>query len=211
MKLRDYLMNISTEELTNKLKYLDKAIHELHNSGYFIVGDLADIEVVNDKIFLGSFKNKVDYLKSGYNINGDKANIFELCLIGISAYNKLSALRTMTLHGNEEDRKKFIYFIMNNEEALFEHGNIPSIIQEYYIDVFDHGNITYLNDFIAQNKVKNEGGHGIGAYTKRTEVGKALSEKDDAAFVSVLLLPAMLTLIYISIVVVYFMFFYNGG
>ena len=204
-------MNISTEELTSQLKYLDKSIHELHDNGYFVVGDLADIEIINDKITVGSFKNKIDYLKSGYNINGDKANIFELCLIGISAYNRLPALRTMTLHGSEEDRNRFINFIMSNEEALFEHGNIPSIIQEYYIDVFDHGNITYLNDFILKNEIKDEGGHSIGAFTKRTDVGKALSEKENGAFVSVLLLPAMIALIYISVVVIYFMFFYNGG
>ena len=36
-------MNISSEELSERLKYLDKAIHELHDNGYFVVSDLADI------------------------------------------------------------------------------------------------------------------------------------------------------------------------
>ena len=215
MKLREYLMNISNEELTNKLEYLDKALRELHSNGYYVVGDLGDIEIINNEVTIDSFKGKIDYLNSGYNINGDKSNIFELCLIGISAYNKLSALRTISLHASKEDRDKFVEFIMNNEEMLFEHGNIPSIIREYYIDILDRGNIGYMNDFILNNQVKDNGSSGrntsIGAYTKSTAVGRAFSEKDNMAFVSVLIIPAMLALIYISIVVIYFVFFYNGG
>ena len=200
MKLRDYLLNVSNDELTNRLKYLDKAIHELHDNGYFVVGDLADIEIINDEITIDSFKDKIDYLKSGYNINGDRRDILELCSIGICAYNKLSVLHTS---------KEFIEYVIENVEMFLEHGNIPSIIQEYYIDVFDRGNVGYLNDFIAKNEIKegSSNTNSLGAYTKSTAVGRALSEKDNAAFVSVLILPALLSLLYISALVIYFIVF----
>ena len=203
MKLRDYLLNISNEELTERLKYLDKAIHELHDNGYFVVGDLADIEINDNKITIDSFKNKIDYLNSGYNINGDRQDILEECCIGVCAYNKLSVLHTS---------KEFIEYVIDNVEMFLEHGNIPDIIQEYYIDVFNRGNVGYLNDFIAKHEYELKNGNSstnnksMGAYTKSTPVGRALAEKENNAFVSILVLPALLALLYISAVVIYFVF-----
>ena len=199
MKLRDYLVNISTEELTERLKYLDKAISELHSKKYYVVGDLADIEIINDQITLDSFKDKIDYTDSGINENGKQKDIIQLCCIGICAYNKLSVLHTS---------REFIEYVIENVEMFLEHGNIPDIMQEYYIDVFNRGNVDYLNVFLDKN-IDKEGSsrsNSRGAYTKSTPVGRALSEKEDAAYASVLLLPALLALIYITVVVVYFIF-----
>ncbi len=200
MRLRDYLMNVSTDELTKRLIYLDRKIMELNKKGYYFVGDLADIEIINNEITLESFKNKYDYLKSGYNINGDYNNIIQLCAIGICAYNKLSVLHTS---------KEFINYVIENVEMFLEHGNIPSYMQEYYIDVFNRGKIDYLNNFLSKNDLSDGEKKESRSYTKSTQVGRAFSEKDNA-FVNVLLLPAMLALIYISVVVIYFIFFYEG-
>ena len=200
MKLRDYLINISIDELTERLKYLDKAMMELHQNGFFVVGDLADIEIINNEISMESFKNKVDYLNSGYNVHGDRQNILELCSIGICAYNKLSVLHTS---------KEFIEYVIENVEMFLEHGNIPDVMQEYYIDVFNRGNVDYLNSYLIkhpQEKSGNSRNNSRGAYTKSTAVGRALSEKENI-FASVLIIPAMLTLIYISAIVVYYIFF----
>lgn len=240
MKLRDYLMNVSTEELTEKLKYLDKAIQELHENGYYVVSDLADIEIIDNKITLESFKDKIDYLDSGINENGKNKNILELCSIGICAYNKLSVLHTS---------KDFIVYVIDNVEMFLEHGNIPSIMQEYYIDVFNRGKVDYLNSFLFKHGVNanqlrevNEG-ESLGTskvlvkrnstYNEQvepdniinlddyrdvdlakpriegTDIEKKLSKKD-AAYASILLLPAMLALVYIFSVVIYFVFFYGG-
>ncbi len=192
-------MNISMDELTERLKYLDKAIKELHTNGYFVVSDLAEIEVINNEITLESFKDKIDYINSGYNIHGDRQDILELCAIGICAYNKLSVLHTS---------KEFIEYVIDNVEMFLEHGNIPNMMQEYYINVFNRGKVEYLNDFIAGNAMENQGssrGNGH-VYTKSTAVGRAFSEKE-TAFVSVLIIPAMLTLAYIIIIVGYSLFF----
>ncbi len=239
MKLRDYLVNISKTELTERLKYLDKAISELHEHGYYVVGDLADIDIINDEITIDSFKDKIDYLNSGINENGRNKDILELCSIGICAYNKLSVLHTS---------REFIEYVIDNVEMFLEHGNIPSIIQEYYIDVFNRGKVDYLNSFLSNNYDKNGSTreNSKGSYQKvlSTEVGKRLAQKEDnlneyennsddtkllmpyeestsiekgfsqkkgAAFASVLLLPALLALVYIGAIVIYFVFFYNGG
>ena len=192
-------MNISEEELTERLKYLDKAINELHNNGYYVVGSLADIDIINNEITLDSFKDKIDYLNSGINVNGKNKDILELCSIGICAYNKLSVLHTS---------KEFIKYVIDNVEIFLEHGNMPSIMQEYYIDVFNRGNVDYLNEFINKNNDKegSSRSNSRGAYTKSTAVGRAFSEKENGAYASVLLLPALLALIYLVTIVVYFVF-----
>ncbi len=242
IKLRDYLMNIPTEELTERLKYLDKAIQELHDNGYYVVSDLAEIEIINNEITLDSFKDKVDYLNSGINENGRNKNILELCSIGICAYNKLSVLHTS---------KDFIVYVIDNVEMFLEHGNIPGVMQEYYIDVFNRGKVDYLNSFLL-NYGENENTAGeisnSKVYTKSTEagrqaareererereernnivdindyrnrnsnlwkpfsgvtaIGRTFSKKKEAAFASILLLPALLALIYLVAIVVYFVF-----
>ncbi len=233
IKLRDYLMNISTEELTERLKYLDKAIQELHDNGYYVVSDLAEIDIINNEITLDSFKDKIDYLNSGINENGKNKNILELCSIGICAYNKLSVLHTS---------KDFIVYVIDNVEMFLEHGNIPGVMQEYYIDVFNRGKVDYLNSFLqkqgSEYQEGNANSNSRGQYTKTNAAGKlmseknnivdineyrnrgsewkphtedtpiqkALSKKDKAAYASVLLLPALLALIYIVTIVVYFVF-----
>ncbi len=192
-------MNISKEELTERLKYLDKAINELHNNGYYVVGDLADIEIINDEITLDSFKDKIDYLNSGINENGRNKDILELCSIGICAYNKLSVLHTS---------REFIEYVIENVEMFLEHGDMPSIVQEYYIDVFNRGNVDYMNAFLAKNTDKegSSRSNSRGAYTKSTAIGRAFSDKENAAYASVLLIPALLALVYIMSVIVYFVF-----
>ena len=236
IKLRDYLINISSEELTERLKYLDKAIQELHENGYYVVSDLADIEIINNEVTLDSFKDKIDYLNSGINENGRNKNILELCSIGICAYNKLSVLHTS---------KDFIVYVIDNVEMFLEHGNIPGVMQEYYIDVFNRGKVDYLNSFLLNHDENTltdgtSNSNSRGAYTKSTPTGKFMSEKNNivnineyrdrrnsdvwkpysgqtaigktltknksAAYASVLLLPALLALIYIVAVVVYFVF-----
>ena len=235
IKLRDYLMNISTEELTERLKYLDKAIQELHDNGYYVVSDLAEIDIINNEITLDSFKDKIDYLNSGINENGRNKNILELCSIGICAYNKLSVLHTS---------KDFIVYVIDNVEMFLEHGDIPSVMQEYYIDVFNRGKVDYLNSFLLQYGDQVNGvsqSNSIGVLTKSTAAGKAMAQKDvepnnivnlddyrrnrdlfkpyegstsiekslkkrDAAYASILLLPALLALIYLVAIVVYFIF-----
>ena len=111
MMLIDYFNGKDKDTITDRLIILDKSIMDLHNNGLFVVGDLANINVINDEITLASFKNKVDYINSGYNDNGVKKDILELCAIGICAYNDFNVLYTS---------KEFISYLIDNIDKFLE-------------------------------------------------------------------------------------------
>ncbi len=198
MKLIEYLSHNNQNELREKLIMFDKSIMELHQNGFFVVSDMSDIEVINNEITLASFKNKVDYLNSGYNVNGDKQDILELCAIGICAYNNFDRYFT---------NKEFISYLIDNLDMFLENGNIPKIMQEYYIDVLARGNVDYLNNFLLKNEDKQTSGKSTSkVYTKSTAVGRAFSDKE-AAYTNILLIPAIIVLISLIVFFVYFIFF----
>ena len=199
MSLKEFLSNNSKDELFNKLIMIDKSIMELHQNGFFVVSDMNDIEVINNEINLASFKNKVDYLNSGYNVNGDKQDILEICAMGICAYNNFERFFT---------NREFISYLIDNLEMFLENGNIPNLMQEYYIDVFARGNVDYLNNYLLthDNDKESSGKNNSRVYTKSTAVGRAFAEKD-AAYANILLLPAILVLVFLITFFVYFIFF----
>ena len=198
--LKEYLSNENRDELTQKLIMFDKSIMELHQNGYFVVGDISNIDIINNEVTLASFKNKIDYLNSGYNVNGDKKNIVDLCAIGICAYNKFDRFFT---------NKEFVSYLIDNLEMFLENGNVPNEMQEYYIDVFARGNVDYLNNFLLKyNSDKgNTGKNNSRVYTKSTAVGRAFNTERESAYANILLLPAILVLIILIVFFVYFIFF----
>lgn len=176
----DQIKNLSTQELTEYLKNED-----LKLMGFW--------KARKSKAYENSIES--------YQVEDDSPtrSIIYLCTLGICAYNKLSSFH---------DTRDFLGYVIDNLEMFLEHGNVPKEMQEYYIDVFNRGNVRFLNDFLS--RYSNEEGSSYnnkrGAYTKTTAIGKALSEKEENAYVSVLLLPALLALIYIVTIVVYFLF-----
>lgn len=199
VRLKDFLNNLDRDELTDMLILFDKSIMELHQNGYFVVSDMSDIEIIDNQITLASFKNKIDYLNSGYNTSGDKQDILEVCAIGICAFNKFERYFT---------NKEFISYLIDNLEMFLENGNVPQIMQEYYIDVFARGNVDYLNNFLLthENDKGSSGKNSSRVYTKSTAVGRAFAEKENA-YADVLLLPAILVLVGLIVFFVYFIYF----
>ncbi len=195
MKLKDFFNGSTPDELTEKLIMMDKSIMELHENGFFVVGDMADIDIIDNQITLASFKNKVDYLNSGYNPNGDKQDILEMCAIGICSYNKFDRYFT---------NKEFISYLIDNLEMFLDNGHVPQKMQEYYIDVFARGKVDYLNNFLLRYGGNKQDKTRV--YTKSTAVGRAFSEKEDA-YAKILLLPAILVLVGLIVFFVYFIFF----
>lgn len=199
--LIDYFKGKSNDEITNQIIILDKCLKELHQSGFYVVSDLAELSVENDEITMASFKNKIDYIDSGFNENGVKKNILEAAAVGICAYNHFDVLHTS---------KDFISYLIDNLDAFLLNGNVPKYMKEYYIDVLLRGNVSYINDFLMKydngnnkNDVKNR------VYTKTTAVGRALSNSDEAAYARVLLLPAIMVLIFVVFIVAYMIFMRN--
>ncbi len=201
MKLKDFLSHIPNNELTSRLMLLDKSVMELHQNNYYVVSDMADIEVINDEITLASFKNKVDYIKQeqeGFNSNGDKQDILEMCSIGICAFNRFNKFYT---------NKEFISYLIDNLDMFLENGKIPKMFQEYYIDVFMRGNIDYINNFaLNYNNDRGNNKNSSLVYTKSTAVGRAFSDKENG-YAKILLLPAVLCLVFLIVIVVYFIFY----
>lgn len=194
MNLTSFLSNCTTEELTERLLMLDQSMKELHQYGLFVVGDLSRIEVIDDEITLESFKNKVDYLKSGYNLDGDMKDIREMCAIGICAYNHFGSLNTSDA---------FLEYLQSNLELFLQNPTIPSDIKVYYQTVFKDNAKEYMNDYLAKVSGENKGNNKANVKVKSTAVGRALADKE-AAYVNVLLIPSILTLLYLIFLIIYF-------
>ena len=203
MKLEEFLSNIPKDEIMNRLILLDKSIKELHANNFYVVSDMTDIEIINNEVTLASFKNKVDYLKQpdgdGFNPNGDKQDILEMCAIGICAFNSFSHF-----YSNGE----FIKYLIENIDMYLENGAIPREMRNYYVDVFMRGNVNYLNDFLLKSNEKDgTSKNNSKVYTKSTEIGKAFSERNDDGYTKILLLPAIVCLVFLIVIVVYFIFY----
>lgn len=194
--LKDYLMCEDSEELTEKLMKLDASIMALHKQGFYIVDfDANNIKLYNNELSLASFNNKIDYLNSGINLNGDKKDILEMCAIGICAYNNFTSFYT---------NKEFLVHLMNNFDAFSENGKIPPLMLEYYRSVLLEGNIDYVNNFIYKKENNNVGNQEVSSnsyrLSKSTAIGRSFVDKENA-FVNVLLIPSVLVLIYLLIIV----------
>ncbi len=234
MRLIEYFTNATPDEITERLKYLDKSIYDLHTikdekapMGRFVVGDLAEIEVIDGDITMDSFHDKFDYNGSGYDETAKAKNIVQLCCIGICAYCRLQKLYT-------EDQ--FIDSLMNNIDMYLERASatMPKEMQQYYIDVFCEKKVDYLNRYLARRieeaKENSESRtDSRGAYVYKSNIRLDVDQDKDPleglimpfvgetgvkrslasyekAYASVLLLPALLALIYITAIVVYFVF-----
>lgn len=187
--LKDFLSNCEKEELLKRLLLIDNSLKELHQHGFFVVTNIGNIKVVNNQINLASFDNKIDYLNSGFNANGDKIDILELCAIGVCAYNDFDELYS---------NKDFIAYLEDNLDKF--KPNIPEYIYKYYQDIFINKNIDYMSNYFLESSNSKSTSR---KYTKSTAIGKAFSDENNAAFVGIIVVPGLLTFIYIIFVIIY--------
>ena len=198
MTLKEYLTCDNQDELTRRLMKLDASIMALHKNGFYVVNfDVNNIQLYNEELTLSSFNNKIDYLNSGINPNGDKKDIVELCAVGICAYNGFNTFYT---------NKEFLAYLFENLPIFKDNGRIPTDIYEYYKSVLMEGNIDYLNNYIFKKNNNLSSGNSqssSNAYklTKSTAIGRAFAEKNESAYVSVLIIPAIMVLVYLVIFV----------
>ena len=127
MTLKEYLTCDNQDELTRRLMKLDASIMALHKNGFYVVNfDVNNIQLYNEELTLSSFNNKIDYLNSRINPNGDKKDIVELCAVGICAYNGFNTFYT---------NKEFLAYLFENLPIFKDNGRIPTDIYEYYKSV----------------------------------------------------------------------------
>lgn len=197
--LKEYLLDCSSEDLCERLMKLDASIMALHQNGFFVVNfDPNHIKLYNGELSLFSFNGKIDRIDSGYNDNGTKQDILEMCAIGICSFNKFSEFYTS---------KEFITNLIVEFDRYCNNGNIQENMVEYYQDVLINGNIDYLNNFMlkkanqSSSNTQSRGNNYQKTYS--TAIGKAFSDKE-AAYVNVLIIPALIVLIYFVILTILF-------
>ncbi len=184
------------DKLSSVLKLLDATVKYIHSKGYFIIDfDPKKIILVAKNPNLANFGKiiaPVDYDPRG-DIN---INIYQMAKIGLFSFNHIQADGNMNqAHFN---------FIVENLKNFNQNGNIPSEIYEYYEDLFINGNINYLNDYL-DNRKKEEAGRQSGVRKSLvTEAGRALSSTgiqlnsdNNNAYVNILFIPSILTLLYL--------------
>ena len=198
--LKEYLLDCSIDELFERLMKLDASIMALHQNGFFIVNfDANNIKLKDNELSLSSFNGKIDYLNSGYNLNGDKQDILEMCAIGICAYNGFTSFYT---------NKEFLAYLISNFDTFSSNGKIPKDMLEYYESVLINGNIDYLNNFMYKKKNENANSNQVmgnsNRLSKSTAIGRAFDNSRESAYVSVLIIPALAVLIYFVILVILF-------
>lgn len=196
INLKEYLMCEDVEELTEHLMKLDASIMALHQQGFYVVNfDANNIKLYNNELSLASFNNKIDYLNSGINLNGDKKDILEMCAIGICAYNNFKSFYT---------NKEFLAYLMTNFDVFSENGKIPPLMILYYRSVLVDGNIDYLNNFMYKKNNESASNSQVSSnsyrLSKSTQIGRSLVDKENA-YVNVLIIPSVLVLIYLLIMV----------
>jgi len=204
MTVKEYLAHLSNKDITNTLIYLDYWLKYLHSNNCFVVGNVGDITILENNMLKA---DKYDYLDSGYDSQGDIHDIQELCYVGICAFNHFKYV-------DYGFTREFIKNINDNLDLYINNGKIPHVMREYYIEVIERGNVIYLNDYLTkigyfdkENDVDNGRTRGK-TKVKTTPAGIAFGKHDDeGAFVNALLLPSIITLVYLILLVGYFVFF----
>ena len=95
-------------------------------------------------------------------------------------------------------------FLQENLEKFNQNGLIPDSIFEYYEEIFKRLNVIYMNDYLVKKQTELNGNTNTNVRRKSlaTNIGRAYVS-DDNAYVNVLLLPTLLTLIYLIGLFVY--------
>ena len=213
--LSDYLLSSENkQELINRLIQVDLFLKYLHHNKkmYIFSFDPDSITLYNGQLTMQSFHDKVNYLNEYYkgteyydqnggfknDINAIADDIEELSAAGVCAFNKMKIATS----------KQMRAYLKENLTLFNANGQIPSEVYEYYEDIFVNGNIEYLSDFlqkVMQEKAGNDKNNKKGRiYSYSTAAGRALSEKNEenAAFISVLIIPSIMVLIYLVIIVI---------
>lgn len=212
ISLSNYLSSSENQkELIIRLVELDRFIKYLHENRkmYIFSFDPDRITLYNRELSVQSFHDKLNYLNAYYNRTGQYTSggvkddidaitddIEEICAVGICAFNKIRITATKDM------RQQF-----KANLVMYNSGNvIPEDIYDYYADVFINGNVDYLSNFLQKRQAEKAGKENNNkkarTYTYSTAIGRAFSDKEEAAFVSVLIIPSIMVLIYLVIIVV---------
>ena len=94
-------------------------------------------------------------------------------------------------------------FLQDNLEKFNQLGIIPEEIYEYYEEVFRRLNVCYMNDYLVKKQQANSNQNtNVRRKTLSTAIGRAFVN-EETAYVNILFIPSILTLIYLIGLFVY--------
>lgn len=196
MTLFEKIEEISTDpvQLTNFLIQLDSWLEYLHNNNFYIYDfNPKKIVLENGKLTFNSFRLVLGNLSACQ--NAKEINIFQNSKIGLFAYNH------MPVDGNMN--QEHFNFLQDNLEKFNQLGIIPEEIYEYYEEVFRRLKVCYMNDYLVKKQQANSNQNtNVRRKTLSTAIGRAFVN-EETAYVNILFIPSILTLIYLIGLFVY--------
>lgn len=173
---------------------IDNTMKDLHKNGIYITNfDPNSIIIGDDKIV---FKN-LNYYNTANRSSNIVNNIYSLAALTVGAYIGYIG----PIHS--EKYRTYLKDNFNDYSYLFKKEDIP-----YYEDVLKEGHYSYYSDYV--NKLDNNqvlsGNSNSRQKSYSTQAGRAFTNSDDvgnAAFMNILLIPAMISFVTIIMIVTF--------
>lgn len=181
--------NHDTDQAKQIFIDLDRKMKELHNEGKYVNISANMIEIGEDYKFLRISQGLTPELR--------KSNIESLAKLAVGTYFSLPS-------GTFYD---YSFFPQETLRSYFDsiESNIPISHPDdsYYREILINGNICYYNDYLANLKKTAQGKGNNRALIYSTQQGKAMTNKEEAAFVGVAFYPIIISLFIIVNYMIY--------
>lgn len=209
ISLKKYLASEQdTSKMLEGINSLDRQLKYLHNNNYYVTS-INSYDVVfsvnNNKEYFGF--SKIDRIPK--NCNKDKLieeNIKSLAELSLGVYVYLAMGSGNYFYDYTEISKKYPSYIKDNYLSI--RSAIP-YGAEYYDSVILDGKYSYFSDYVKMlnDESKRERGNST-ILVKSTPTGRALTEREESAFVSAIFYPIVIICVLVCIIMVYLLYKY---
>ncbi|MBE6151519.1 MAG: hypothetical protein IJZ46_05300 [Bacilli bacterium] len=184
-----FTYNLDPDQAREIFIKLDSRLKELHSEGKYADITSETIGFVEDYDFLRVYKGSNEELR--------KKNIESLAKLAVGTYFSLPS-------GTFYDYSCFPTENLRNYFDSIE-SNIPVVYPEdsYYREVLVNGNMWYYNDYLNTIKKQAQGKGNNRVLTYSTPQGKAMTNKEEAAFVNLAFYPIIISLFVILSYMIY--------
>lgn len=184
-----FTYNLDPDQAREIFIKLDSRLKELHSQGKYADITSETIGFVEDYDFLRVYKGSNDDLR--------RSNIESLAKLAVGTYFSLPS-------GTFYDYSCFPTESLRNYFDSIE-SNIPVVYPEdsYYREVLVNGNMWYYNDYLNNIKKQSQGKGNNRVLTYSTPQGKAMANKDEAAFLNLAFYPIIISLFVILSYMIY--------
>ncbi|MGN1000607.1 MAG: hypothetical protein ACI4OG_01565 [Bacilli bacterium] len=209
ISLKNYLASEQdNSKMLEGINSLDRQLKYLHDNNYYVTSiNSSDVvfSVSDDKEYFGF--SKIDKIPKNCNKKQIvEENIKSLVELSLGVYVYLAMGNGNYFYDYTEISKKYPSYIKDNYLSI--RSAIP-YGAEYYDLVILNREYSYFSDYIKMlnDESSRKRGNAV-TKVKSTPTGRALAERDDAAFVSAIFYPIVIICIVICIIMVYLLYKY---